>query len=594
MKNASFAGFLAVAFFALAAFPLTAQQLVIVDDDDRPVSNLELTVSFILGDSFHRASIHHELFNQFITDDLVIASAPGGRGSASISNADMEPPKGPATLALRERDARSITDLKVNLRFMAGNEPYATAFFVPALTNVALDLNVHGGTRIGKIWSGNYLRPMDHTVQINPLNVLVEGFQGWGVSLCWWANVVGGFSNRNDYADMIFNTLKLNIVRYNIGGGEGTNGPGTLQFRAAIPGFEPSRYNWNWDADQNQRWMLKAALARGADRVEAFANSPPSWMTVSGSVTGGRDGAANLPISDEQDFAIYLAEVLQHLSQSDGVTFASITPLNEPSSLWWKYGNHQEGCHVEADQQERVITLLRAELNTRGLHALIDAPEDNDEQSGIKDLGNYSAAGLKDVGQISTHTYGANNPEGLRLLARQLRKPLRQTEYGDGDRTGLKLARRICRDLAELRPLSWCYWQAVDYDGWGLLYNPLEQGGPQNFFVTQKFYAFEQFTRFLRPGCRIVSCGDRNSIAGYDPNSQTLAIVTVNDSMVDFTVTYALSDFAATGATAQAYRTSEHEAVQELSPLTVATRSFSSVILARSVTTFVLQHVTLN
>ena len=175
------------------------------------------------------------------------------------------------------------------------------------------------------------------TAQIDPTNVLVEGFQGWGVSLCWWANVVGGYSNRDEYADTIFNTLKLNIVRYNIGGGENPNGgPGTLKSYANMPGFEPSRGVWNWNADQNQRWILKAALARGVNRVEAFANSPPYWMTVSGSVTGGHNGKSNLRRSSERDFAAYLAEVIQHLSRSDDVTFDTVTPLNEPSSDWWK------------------------------------------------------------------------------------------------------------------------------------------------------------------------------------------------------------------------------------------------------------------
>ncbi|HEV2318337.1 MAG TPA: hypothetical protein VGV18_01200, partial [Verrucomicrobiae bacterium] len=105
----------------------------------------------------------------------------------------------------------------------------------------------------------------DTIAKINPANVLVNDFQGWGVSLCWWANVVGGYSNRVQYADLIFKGLKLNIVRYSIGGGENPAGPGTIQFRAMVPGFEPKRGVWDWNADRNQRWMLKAALVRGVN-----------------------------------------------------------------------------------------------------------------------------------------------------------------------------------------------------------------------------------------------------------------------------------------------------------------------------------------
>jgi O-glycosyl hydrolase len=576
---------------ALAGLPLVAGQLTIIDTDDRPISNLQLTVSFDLGDSYLKTSIAHEEFGEIITDDLVIAGVPGSE-RASMTNVDIDP--GPPTLVLREMDAQPITDLRVSVKFTAAGSPCAATYFVPAPTNITLSLNAYGGIRLGKTWSGNFIKPMDCTARIDPLNVLVDNFQGWGVSLCWWANVVGGYSNRDAYADMVFNTLKLNIVRYNIGGGENPNGSNFIQFRACIPGYEPSRGVWNWNSDANQRWMLKAALARGVNRVEAFANSPPYWMTVSGSVTGGHDGASNLMVSNEQDFVSYLAEVIQHLSQSDGVTFDTITPLNEPSSAWWKYGGHQEGCHVDADQQNRLIILLRDELNKRDIPALIDAPEDNDEQSGINDLENYTRQALKAVGQISTHTYGANNPADLKSLATHLHKPLRQTEYGDADWTGMKMARRIHNDLAGLRPLSWCYWQAADYDGWGLLYNQLDEDGAQNFFATRKFYTFEQFTRFLRPGCNLIACDDRNSIAGYDSASQTLAIVTVNDSLANFTVTYDLSNFTATGNTAQCFRTSRNEDCNELAHLIVNKQSFVSMIPARSVTTFVLQHVTTN
>ena len=53
---------------------------------------------------------------------------------------------------------------------------------------------------------------------------------------------------------------------------------------------------WNWNADQNQRWVLRQALALGANWVDAYANSPPWWMTVSGSVTGAVGGTNNLNV----------------------------------------------------------------------------------------------------------------------------------------------------------------------------------------------------------------------------------------------------------------------------------------------------------
>ena len=435
-------------------------------------------------------------------------------------------------------------------------------------------------------------QPIDGVAKIDPGNVLVKNFQGWGVSLCWWAHVVGGYSNRDEYADLVFKDLPLNLVRYNIGGGENTNtDPGFMEYRCQIPGFEPARGVWDWDADRNQRWMLQAALARGVTRVEAFANSPPYWMTISGSVTGAKEGTNNLRADCERDFVVYLADVIKNLSQRDGIHFDSITPLNEPSSYWWAYGNHQEGCHVDQDQQIRLINLLSAELNRRGLHLLIDAPEDNDEQSSVDNLENYPPETLKNIGQISTHSYKANDPTNLQSLAASLHQPLRQSEYGDGDETGMKLARRIRNDLVQLRPLSWSYWQGADYDGWGLLHNRLRENGRQQYNLTEKYFIFKQFTHFLPVGCDLLDCGDTNSVAGYDPASHTLSIVSVNDSSSDLTVTYDLSAFAMSSPQAESYRTSDFDSFQKLAPLNVRNQSLTSTLPSRSVTTFVIQNV---
>jgi O-glycosyl hydrolase len=275
----------------------------------------------------------------------------------------------------------------------------------------------------------------------------------------------------------------------------------------------------------------------------------------------------------------------------DGVTFDSITPVNEPSSTWWVYGGHQEGCHIDAVQQERLVKLLSTELDRRGLHILVDAPEENDEQSGIDSLKACSPNCLDHIGQISTHSYGANNPEKLSSLADSFHKPLRQTEYGDGDATGMKLARRIRDDLTQLRPISWCYWQGADYAGWGLLFNRLRENGRERFVITEKFHVFEQFTRFLRPGCQIIDCGDTNSVVGYDPASKTLAIVTVNDSSANSQETFDLSSFAPTGNVAECYRTSDDESFQQLKPLAIQRQRLSLAFPPDSVTTCVIEAV---
>ena len=64
----------------------------------------------------------------------------------------------------------------------------------------------------------------DPVVIVDP-TIQYGAWEGWGTSLAWWAKVVGGFPEpaRSDYMTKAFDPVKglgLNVVRYNIGGGE--------------------------------------------------------------------------------------------------------------------------------------------------------------------------------------------------------------------------------------------------------------------------------------------------------------------------------------------------------------------------------------
>jgi hypothetical protein len=46
-------------------------------------------------------------------------------------------------------------------------------------------------------------------------------FEGWGISLCWWANIKYPEHVKNELINLLFSPdgLELNIARYNLGGG---------------------------------------------------------------------------------------------------------------------------------------------------------------------------------------------------------------------------------------------------------------------------------------------------------------------------------------------------------------------------------------
>ena len=67
-----------------------------------------------------------------------------------------------------------------------------------------------------------------------------QTFEGWGTSLCWFANVAGAYPDplRNYLADLLFDPargLGLQIARYNIGGsGWGCGDVANFRFGANV------------------------------------------------------------------------------------------------------------------------------------------------------------------------------------------------------------------------------------------------------------------------------------------------------------------------------------------------------------------------
>ena len=438
--------------------------------------------------------------------------------------------------------------------------------------------------------------PADSYRAVVDPSIQYQTLQGWGTSLAWWGNVVGGFPEpvRSDYISKVFDPvdgLGFNVIRYNIGGGENPIYH-FMEYRARVPGFEPSPGVWDWTADANQRWVLDAAIASGVDTFEAFSNSPPYWMTNSGSVTGAMGGGDNLNPAYYDAFADYLAEVVLHFRDAWGISFRTVEPLNEPISGWWRFGGRQEGCHFERASQSSIIQRLSVSLASRGLSTVVSAADENSIDQAVSSFRSYSSATKSLVSQINTHSYGGSQRTQLANLASSYGKELSMSEYGDGDASGFTMSRRILSDMKNMRPISWVYWQAVDGDGWGLLKNSLPDGITTNYTLNKKYFVMANYSRFIRPGYRFIAIADANSLAAYDSPSGTVIIVTTNSASTDVEVTYDLSAFDTVDSFATRYRTSDDEDLAQLPPVGVADGVFTGTAKARSVTTYVLASVT--
>jgi len=141
------------------------------------------------------------------------------------------------------------------------------------------------------------------TALVDPDNVYVQSFEGWGTALAWGANIVGGWSDakRNAIADLLFSPssgLGLNVVRYHIGAGQAPDwqalGCAAQRPGSPLPTYSTAPGTYDWTADANQRWFAQAAKDRGATKWLAYASAPPYWMTINGCTNGATGGGQNL------------------------------------------------------------------------------------------------------------------------------------------------------------------------------------------------------------------------------------------------------------------------------------------------------------
>ena len=397
-------------------------------------------------------------------------------------------------------------------------------------------------------------------------------FEGWGTALAWFAEVTGGWpdADRQRLADLLYGRQGLGwtIARYNIGGGNPAGLDPYLRPGAAVPGFwrQPAGASgrdwwnpvdaamWDWSADPNQRWWLDAVAARvRAPIFEAFSNSPPWFMTVSGRVSGaeaGRDD--NLRPGQERHFAAYLVRVVDELQRRHHLAFRTVSPVNEPNTDYWFAANRQEGSHWSPTRQVAMIDATAEALQQSGLRTTVSAPDETNSHLLLRDWAAYPPATRRAIGQINVHSYGTVHQTAVRDLARTVHIRLWMSEndtplandpedFGEMG-SALALGEHIVLDLKRLEPAAWIFWQAVEdlsaRDGakgsnWGLIKADLRApaDGPHSIHVTSKYWVMAQFSRFIRPGYRLVPVDDADTAGALSRDGRTLVLVHVNGGL---------------------------------------------------------------
>lgn len=376
-----------------------------------------------------------------------------------------------------------------------------------------------------------------------------QHFDGWGVSLCWWAGQCGKWEDEkiDEIISWLVSPDGLNYshFRYNIGGGDDPeNRNCTLHhmgkgkgLRAEMEGFKDfsgDEYHWERDAAQ-RKIMLKIKEKRPDAVFEAFSNSCPYYMTYSGCVGGNADGGKdNLKPEYYEEFAHYLVDVCKHYKEEYGIEFKTLEPFNESATNYWYQGGSQEGCHFDYQSQIAFLRILAPILQQSGLNTIISASDETSVNHSVQAFEAYRDAGvLPLIGQWNTHTYEADNNLRARLaqLAHQAGKPLWMSETGSGGRGlrgNLRLAHRLFDDMRHLQPEAWLDWQYMEENGdqWCTIRGSFNS---QTYTKVKNYYVRQQCSRFIKHGYDIVTSECPQSLAAVSAGRDTLVLVLLNE-----------------------------------------------------------------
>jgi O-Glycosyl hydrolase family 30 len=437
----------------------------------------------------------------------------------------------------------------------------------------------------------------------------------FGASDAWTMQRIGAWSeaNRKKMETLLFSPTEgigLTCWRFNLGGGM-VNDRRVINPARSVGTFEVGEGKYDWTRQANERQVLADAKAMGVPIFVAFVNSPPRRMTLNGLTNSFESSAAtraatqpgaplsasnattNLKPGYEGQYAKYLVDILEHFrtnpDASQRITFDWVSPVNEPTVDW---DGGQEGSRYSNDDIKRVAKALHAELNDRNSPTkmlLVEAPTYAAMVRGTTKhkarYGDFVDVLLGDSeivpmlgGVLAHHAYGADDPLKNLLSDREafaakmgahkdtgvvawmseycVLKPGRDLEMG----YALTVARTMWADFAVAGNSAWDWWLAVSNGQYedGLLYtNWRRAGDDESVIIPKMFWAFGNYSRFVRPGMvRVELAGDKHELQGVegsawvDKKTGRVVVVYVNTSAAAQVVQLTVKNGAVAGWTA--------------------------------------------
>jgi glucuronoarabinoxylan endo-1,4-beta-xylanase len=419
-------------------------------------------------------------------------------------------------------------------------------------------------------------------------NNVHQRIDGFGASSAWnpsWttaeADLLFSTNNNVSYQSGTYNGVGLSLLRNHIVFGTNTSANTVLTtVETNIMVLAQARGARVWSAP----WTPAAGFKSTNDMYDT--NVATAGGIDGGSYLGSGNNATNV------SYASQLANYVASMKNTYGINLYALSVQNEPDADVTSY----EACQWSGSQVHDFVPNLSAALAAKGFGSIKIIVPESEDWSGdtalwMPTLNDPNTASLVSI--VANHDYVLDNGVGDQTAPAALNvggKALWETEVAllsgsdSSIANGVYYAQRIYEYMTQANANAYHYWWLVSgaAGNEGLLDNSAA--------VTKRLFTFGQYSRFVRPNYFRIDASSSDPtalVSAYkDSASTSFAIVAVNiNPNTDMIETFNLTNF--TSGTVTPWMTSVSNNLAQMTPVNVVNSSFTYLVPAQSVVTFV-------
>jgi glucuronoarabinoxylan endo-1,4-beta-xylanase len=316
---------------------------------------------------------------------------------------------------------------------------------------------------------------------------------------------------------------------------------------------------------------------------------------------GGLNGGSYLGSGNNATNQAYASQLANYVAnmQSQGINLYAISIQNEPDADVTNY----EACQWSGAQIHDFVTNLYNALVAEGVGStkiMLPESENWTDPQNLAGPAMSDPAVAAEVGIVADHDYVPDNSVGDQTVPAQIVTPSGQATWetevsllsgsDSSIANGLYWGQRIYLFLTQAQANAYHYWWLVAYEtgNEGLLDN--------NGSITKRLFVFGKYSRFVRPGYYRIDAANAGDVlisAFDDTNSDNFVMVAVNTNAAAISQSFNLTNFPGVVSSVTPWITSATNSLANLVPVSVSGSSFTYLLPAQSVVTFVGQSVTI-